>query len=72
VGNKGGHRFLDGGQVLAAASSPPIGHQRGKLPSHVHQPKRGFRAVQIVPDLVAHGVLDALHLCSQEADAAYS
>jgi hypothetical protein len=62
--------LLDGGQVLVAAGGPPFGHQRRKLLPHLHQPKRGFRTVQIVPDLVTHGVLDAHHFGPQEADLA--
>jgi hypothetical protein len=57
--------LLDGWQVLAAASRFPLGNQRRQLCSHCHQAQGGFRAVEIVPDLLVHRLLDAHHVGPQ-------
>lgn len=62
--------LLDCWNLLAAAGRLPFGHQCSELCPHGHQPERGLRAVQIVPNLVMHGVLDAHHLGPQKADFA--
>jgi len=51
--------LLDGRQRFTAAGRLPFGHQNRELSPYRHELERGARAVQITPDLVVHGVLDA-------------
>jgi len=57
--------FFDGWQMLAAARGFPLGNQRSQLCPHCHQAQGGFRAVEIVLDLLVHGVLDTHHVGPQ-------
>ena len=51
--------------MLAAARGFPLGNQRSQLCPHCHQAQGGFRAVEIVLDLLVHGVLDTHHVGPQ-------
>jgi len=62
--------FLGGRQRLAAARCSPFGNQRSHFGSECHQSQGRFRAVQIMPDLVVHGLLDAHHFGPQIDDFA--
>ena len=57
--------LLDGRKRLAAAGRSPLGDERCQLCPHCHKAQGGFGAVDIVPDLLVHRLLDTHHFGPQ-------
>src|SRR6267142_6352590 len=59
-----------GRKTVATAGGLPLTYQRCQFGPHTHQPERGFRAVQVMVDLVSNGDLFGKHLRPQGTDFA--
>jgi hypothetical protein len=53
--------LFDGGAAIIVACDLPLLQQLDHFPEQSHQPQRGFRAVQVVIDLVPDRILDGQH-----------
>src|SRR5260370_30674973 len=58
-----------GRKTVATASGLPLTYERCQFGPHTHQPERGFRAVQVMVDLVPNGDLFGKHLRAQNTDS---
>jgi hypothetical protein len=67
-GPPGLNKALDFDRLPGVAKRRPLFGEPNHFRPHGHQPERGFRAVEVVADQVAHGGLRLQHFAAQHPD----